>query len=484
MPHFITPFLRRAPLAALFALAIPFYGQAPAAQQPAQTDPAQRPAEAKPGSALPVPLPSQGNIGPALSLSDLEKMALEKNPTLGQAAAEVRAAAGRTRQSGLYPNPTIGAIGDEIAGGPIIRGGELGGFFEQRVVMGGKLGLSRRVAQQDQRVSEALADAQKQRVLNSVRSLYFQALGEQRLVDLRIRLARIARDVIRTSQELGNVGQADRPDMLAADIEAQRLELGLTIAQNARERTWRQLAAVVNNPALQPTLLDGDLEALPTLSVSEALQRIYSESPELRAAEAGTTRSELAIRRSQREPVPDIVVRGGVRYNRELLEQTAAGALRPVGIEGFFDIGIQIPIFNRNQGAVATARAEADRARLEVERTKLALRSRLAEVYREYQNSLVTVERYRTEMIPKAQQAYELYLSSFRRMAAAYPQVLISQRNLFQLQEDYVTALVVAWQRAIEIQGLLLTGGTEFSSDASVPRRTRPTPTSGSSEGQ
>ena len=67
-------------------------------------------------------------------------------------------------------------------------------------------------------------------------------------------------------------------------------------------------------------------------------------------------------------------------------------------------------------------------------------------------------------MIPKAQQAYDLYLNSFRGMAAAYPQVLISQRNLFQLQEDYVNVLVVAWQRAVEIQGLLLTGGIELGS--------------------
>jgi len=82
---------------------------------------------------------------------------------------------------------------------------------------------------------------------------------------------------------------------------------------------------------------------------------------------------------------------------------------------------------------------------------------------------MTTVERYRGRMIPKAQQAYELYLNSFRGMAAAYPQVLISQRNLFQLQEDYVTALVAAWQRAIEIQGLLLTGGVELATDNSMP---------------
>ncbi|HUS08774.1 MAG TPA: TolC family protein [Bryobacteraceae bacterium] len=455
-------------LAILAAITVPFYGQ-----------------EVKPAPALPSPLQSEAQAGRPLTLSDLEKMALEKNPTLGQAAAELRAAAARAKQAGLYPNPTIGVTGDEIARGPIIRGGEMGGFFEQRIVTGGKLGLSRRIAEQEQRVSEAVAGGQKQRVLNAVRSLYFQALGEQRLVDLRIRLARIARDVIRTSQELGNVGQADRPDILAAEIEAQRLELGLTSAQNARERTWRQLAAIVNNPSLKPTLLEGDLEAVPKLDLAAALQTIYSESPDLRAAQAGISRSELAVRRAQREPIPDVAVRGGVRNNRELLEQGPGGTLRPVGVEGFFDVGVQIPIFNRNQGAVAAARAEAERSRLEVERTKLALGSRFAEVYREYQDSLVTIERYRTQMIPKAQQAYELYLNSFRQMAAAYPQVLISQRNLFQLQEDYISALVAAWQRAIEIQGLLLTGGTEFSSESTMPRTTRHMQSSGGSrEGQ
>jgi cobalt-zinc-cadmium efflux system outer membrane protein len=51
-------------------------------------------------------------------------------------------------------------------------------------------------------------------------------------------------------------------------------------------------------------------------------------------------------------------------------------------------------------------------------------------------------------------------------MAAAYPQVIIAQRNLFQLQEDYISTLVSAWQRAVEIQGLLLTEGEEMSGHA------------------
>lgn len=70
-------------------------------------------------------------------------------------------------------------------------------------------------------------------------------------------------------------------------------------------------------------------------------------------------------------------------------------------------------------------------------------------------------EKYGSEMIPKAQKAYELYLKSFQQMAAAYPQVLIAQRNLFQLQEDFITVLVNGWHSVIEIQGLLLSGGLE-----------------------
>ena len=409
-----------------------------------------------------------------LRLEDLERMALANNPTLKQATAEITAAAGRVKQAGLYPNPILSAVGEEISGGPIIRGGETGGGFQQRIVMGGKLGLSRQVANQDRLAAEQMALAQRQRVLNAIGELYYQALGDQRLVQVRGQLAGLAREVVRISGEMGNVGQSDKPDQLFADIEAERLELGLVKARNALEQTWRQLTAVVNDPSLRVTLLEGDLDNIPKLDAEQALERIYGESPELRTAQVNTTRSEIALKRARREPIPDLLVSGGVRYNRELLEVQTGGVLRrPVGPEGFFDIGIQIPIFNRNQGAVAAAKAESDRARHEVDRTKLALKSRLAPVYREYKDAMATAERFRSRMIPKAQQAYDLYLNSFRGMAAAYPQVLISQRNLFQLQEDYVMALVEARRRAVEIQGMLLTGGIELAGDSPQPTSMR-----------
>ena len=114
-----------------------------------------------------------------VTLADLERMALERNPTIGQAKADVDAAAGLAKQAGLYPNPVVSGVGEEIARGPIIRGGEIGAGFQQRIVTAGKLGLSRKVAEQGRAMTEEAAKAQRQRVLNAVRMLYYQALSDQ-----------------------------------------------------------------------------------------------------------------------------------------------------------------------------------------------------------------------------------------------------------------------------------------------------------------
>ena len=46
-------------------------------------------------------------------------------------------------------------------------------------------------------------------------------------------------------------------------------------------------------------------------------------------------------------------------------------------------------------------------------------------------------------------------------MAMAYPQVLVSQRTLFQLQIGYLTALHEVWANAIALQNYTLNGGLD-----------------------
>jgi hypothetical protein len=83
--------------------------------------------------------------GPPLKLEDLEAMALQRNPTLAQAEAAVRAAAGRQRQAGLFPNPVAGYFIDEFAFRSPGETAEHGAFIEQTIPLGGKLSKARNV---------------------------------------------------------------------------------------------------------------------------------------------------------------------------------------------------------------------------------------------------------------------------------------------------------------------------------------------------
>jgi outer membrane protein, heavy metal efflux system len=397
-----------------------------------------------------------------MRLEDFEQMALQGNPTLAQAEAAVRAAEGRRLQAGLFPNPIMGYSGEELAVRAIGEKSEHLFFFEQSIPLGGKLKKSRNIFAQEKALAEQDVAAQRQRILNAVKILYYEALGAQQLVELRERLSKLAHEAVGVTGELFNVGQADRPDLFQIEIESQRAQLDLIMAENDRDQVWQQLGAVVGNPFLKRARLAGDLErGLPVIDQDAMLTRLLNESPEVLRARAGVERAKAAVARAKAEPTPDLFVRMGFGYNLELLERDAALNGRRTGPEGQLEIGMRIPIFNRNQGAIAAAGAEVDMAEREVRRVELMLRARFASALRSYQNSLRVTVQYEKQIIPRAQQAYEMYLRSFKQMAAAYPQVLIAQRTLFQVRADYIRALVDAWQNATQIQGYLLMGGLD-----------------------
>lgn len=396
-----------------------------------------------------------------LLLEDLEQMALQSNPTLAQADAAIRAAEGKRVQAGLPPNPIIGYAGEELAFRAIGEKSEHLAFIEQTIPLGGKLKKSRAIAAQERVQAEQVAAAQRQRILNGVRVLFYRALGAQQLVEVRTELAKLSRDAVKVTGELFNVGQADRPDAAQIRIEAERAELDLIMAENEQAQVWLELAAVVGNPSLKPARLVGELDKnLPTLEAQSLLQQLLANSPEIKRARAGVDRARTVISRAKAENAPDLFLRGGIGYNRELLEKEIPNAGR-TGPEAQIEVGLRIPLFNRNQGGIAAAAAELDIAEREVQRVELLLRARFAAAHRSYLNAQRIAAQYEKQIVPNAQSAYDMYLKNFRGMAAAYPQVLIAQRTLFQVRSDYIAALVDTWQNAILLQGYLLSGALE-----------------------
>src|SRR5260370_33993200 len=73
-----------------------------------------------------VALPGRSQTPPSeqnrITLEELQQMALQTNPTFRQSAANIQAAEARKKQSGAYPNPTIGYQGEQIRGGACYGG--------------------------------------------------------------------------------------------------------------------------------------------------------------------------------------------------------------------------------------------------------------------------------------------------------------------------------------------------------------------------
>jgi cobalt-zinc-cadmium efflux system outer membrane protein len=169
-----------------------------------------------------------------------------------------------------------------------------------------------------------------------------------------------------------------------------------------------------------------------------------------------------SLSQAGRASIPDLQLYGNLAQNNEPLDTTH----KATGLNGGVQIGVQLPIFNRNQGNVSAARAEVERAKEELIRLRLQIARDLASQFRDYDSARATVQQYKNEILPRAELAYKLYQTNYRNMAAAYPQVLISQRTLFQLEIEHVQALKTAWRSALAIRGFGLMDA--LSSPASV----------------
>jgi outer membrane protein TolC len=253
--------------------------------------------------------------------------------------------------------------------------------------------------------------AERQRMAVKFRTLFFHTLHDQRRLELRGRLARVAREAAGVTDQLWNVGAADRPDRLAIENEAQVLEAAAAAAQIELDELRTVLEATIGDPSLDLRHLDGDLVAeMPKIDREEWRQRLLRESPSLLGIRAEIAQQEEALARARRDP-----------------------------------------------GATGTAAAEAAlaQARLRAEQVRITIEVSFAETYGGYRSAARQVESYYGGVLARAERAYEETLHQYRQMTAAYPQVLIARRNLFQMEDAALDALQRAWSYAIDIQALL-----------------------------
>ena len=396
-----------------------------------------------------VPSDVPGGKSSATTLAELEQIALANNPTLVQASMRVQAARGRCLQAGLYPNPTIGYHGEEM--GNEGSAGQQGAFIGQEIVTAGKLDHRRNVAGHEVIEAEQALAAQRERILSDVRTTAYELIVAGRIVELNEQLVQIGESAVKAADQLLAAMEVSRVDLLQAQIEINSAKLQLRDAQNRHQAAWRRLTALLGVTEMEPVSLTNNLEDdLPELSWEDSRQHVLAESPEMAEARAGVQRAQCEVVRENAEWVPNLDVQAGVRYDDAASDTVAT-----------VEVGMPLPIFNRNQGNICAARARLIAAENEVRRVELALQDRLASVFKQYDSARRDAQQYAAEILPNAKASLDLVQIGYSKGEYDYLTLLTAQRTFYRVNLAYLESLLLEKSSRARIEGFLLTGGLD-----------------------
>lgn len=387
-----------------------------------------------------------------LTLADLENMALTSNPSIARAAALVQAARGNHIQVGIPPNPSFGYSGQQIGSRGMAE--QDGVFVSQEIVRGGKLRLNREVAAQEWARAEQELAAQEQRVLTDVRIAYYEVLIAQRQERLTNDLLRVSRETLQVAENLLKGKEVGRVDVVQSQLEVENAAILAQNATNRRTAAWQSLSAVAGNPHLPLQQLDGDVEeARGEYAWNESLQLLLTRSPEIAAAMANVERARWAVQRALVEKKPNVTVEGLVNWRDNGIGGRSDGAVV---------VGVPLPLWNRNQGGVIQAQHQVVVAERAIDQLELSLQNRLAPVFERYANALNQVTKYRSRILPFAQESLDLTRQLYQGGETGYISLLTAQRTYSQTNLNYLQSLSDLRAAEAEIEGLLLGGSLEI----------------------
>jgi len=283
------------------------------------------------------------------------------------------------------------------------------------------------------------------RVATDVRRGFYLLLVAQERVKVAMELSDIAQQAVAKATELVKVQEPQRV-LTQAEIEAEIAIVMVENAESQRDAQWRSLAATLGQPDMAPQTVTGNLSAdTPSLVWEEAMARIRSESPELAAAVSRVEELRWKVHRASAEATPNVTMQAGVYYDDASSDPFAS-----------FQLSLPLPIYNRNQGGIAEARANVNAATNAARRVELRLQNQLAAVFQQYEQAHQQASRYESSILAKTERNLDLSKQSYDIGQSSYLAVLTAQRSYTEAHLTWLNALERLWTATVQIDGLLL----------------------------
>ena len=403
--------------------------------------------------AYPVLVPVSGSLpagGQAMSLGDLTQLARTNSPAIQKAQADVDAAYGQVIQAGLHPNPTVGYQVDQIqpslripAGSTFSGAGQQGGYINQLIKTAGKLQLAQQVSGYDYVNALVAVRRAEVDVTATVRSAYFNALIAQQGVEVNKAMADLADEVYKIQLKQVAAGEAAGYEPLQLYAQAVQARTTVAQAESSYKAAWRQLASAVGQPDLPIAPLSGRADVAPPMFDQEPLKaRVTEEHTDVLTARNGIGQAQRNLVLQEKNRIPDLQTNTYQQYDN-------AAQTYQFGLQ----LGISLPISDRNQGNIRTARARIASAGHQLTSAQNSLAGKLAEAFGRYEAGKAAAANYRDKIIPSQSQAYRAIIRRYQAEPekVGFNDIVVAQQTLAQSLQAYLTALGTQWQAVVDI---------------------------------
>ena len=388
---------------------------------------------------------AMGQAVPSTPLTYEQALALATSRNLSLDAARrqraIREAAIRTARQA--PNPIIAAEVTRDTPHQLLT-------FGLPVELGGK--RARRIDLATEELT--LADVDLQTELRAVRRDLRQAFYSLIAADERVRLDEsildIAQRVRDAAQGRFDAGAVPRLEVLQADLGVTRAETDLELARSTRAAAQASLNSVLNLPPQQTLAVTGSLsDRLATISYEQAVALASASNTDLLSLDRQIAVEERRIQllRAERTPTPVFSISGLFNNPPDFTVGPAAA------------VGLEIPLFSRNQGQIAASIATTSQLRGKRDATRRSVENAVYGTVARIDAQRRQLEAYQQRLVPTATNLEALAEESYRAGRTSVLGVLDAQRSLRDLTREGLQAALDLQMSLADLEELL---GTEI----------------------
>jgi cobalt-zinc-cadmium efflux system outer membrane protein len=365
---------------------------------------------------------------------------LERSPALRSRRAEVEQAEGRLLTARVYPyNPEVTLEGARRTNGASTTDHNFA--LGQEIEIGGQRGRRVAAASADLEASRALLVREEHLLAARVRAAFADALRARALLEVEQANTELARSLSEVARKRLESGAAAQMEVNLAQVQLGRAARDLKLTEAAYGVARALLAEVVGLDPTRPPEPEGELGPLPRQrpSDTELLQHALEHRADLQSFRRASDSARAQIELARRDAIPNLEL--------QAFHGTEAGTDRLTGA----GIAIRIPVFNRNQGRIAEARALSRQALAGTDAVEILIRREVASSLARYRGAREASESLRQEVLGTLHENLALLQRSFEVGKTSWTEVLVFRREFVDIQRDYIETLFEATLAEIEL---------------------------------